>query len=178
MTRDRSTILTAYAEWTAMSAMRSKAPIKAKTDIYRLLRGSTFSRLLSPSDRRIDQQEFNEWHKQAVDHMIRDDGRLVVGWAAKLLNVYLKTYAYVGDGGRPGLRCCLHPPIDGGLWRGIRNRFGEHKEIISRTHYVNTIGAIVTYETYLSIIDGLQLAAKEMGCFLFEVEQLWEGTVV
>jgi hypothetical protein len=173
----RSKILKDYAEWTAMSAMRSKAPIKAKTDIYRSLRGSTFLPLLSPPDRRIEQQEFDEWHKQAVDDMVRD-GRLVVGWAAKLLNVYLKTYAYVGDGGRPGLRSCLHPPIDGGLWRGIRNHFGERKAIISRTHCVNTIGAIVTYETYQLIVDGLHFAAQELGCSLFEVEQLWEGTVV
>lgn len=161
-----------------MSAMRSKAPIKAKTDIYRLLRGSTFSQLLSPPGSGIDQREFDEWHKRAVDDMIKDDGRLVVGWSAKLLNVYLKTYAYVGDGGRPGLRCCLHPPIDGGLWRGIRNRFGDHNEIISETHCVNTIGAIGTYETYRRIIGGLRLAAQELGCSLFEVEQLWEGAVV
>jgi len=126
----------------------------------------------------MEQKEFDAWHKQAVEDMIKDDGRLVVGWAVKLLNVYLKTYAYVGDGGRPVLRGCLHPPIDGGLWRGIRNRFGESKEIISRTHCVNTIGAIGNYETYQIIIDGLQRAAQELGCSLFEVEQLWEGTIV
>lgn len=169
----RSVILVSYAEWTAMSAVRSKAPVRAKRDVYPLLRGSTFSRLLGPSDKRIDQREFDKWHEKTVSDMIKKDSRLVVGWAAKLLNVYLKTYAYVGDGGRPGLRRCLHPPIDGGLWRGIRKRFGDNVEIINDTHCVATIAAIDSYRTYQRIIGGLRRAGRELGCSLFEVEQLW-----
>jgi hypothetical protein len=170
----RKRILTAYAEWTAMSAMRSGAPIKSRTDIYPLLRGAIFAALLDPPDRKIEQEEFDAWHKQAVEDMIKDDGRLVVGWAAKLLNVYLKTYAYIGDGGRPGLKICLHPPIDAGLWRGLRNQFGKCNEIVSDTHCVNTIREISTYEKYQRIVKGLRLAAQRLGCSLFEVEQLWE----
>jgi hypothetical protein len=26
------------------------------------------------------------------------------GWAAKFVNIYLKTYCYIGDGGREGIR--------------------------------------------------------------------------
>ena len=45
--------------------------------------------------------------------------RLCVGWAAKLLNVYLKTAVYIGSLGPRELVAHLHPPIDGGLWSGL-----------------------------------------------------------
>lgn len=38
MTEPRATILRTYAEWTALSALRSGAPIKSRSDIYPLLR--------------------------------------------------------------------------------------------------------------------------------------------
>jgi hypothetical protein len=74
------------------------------------------------------------------------------------------------------LRECLHPPIDSGLWKGVRRRFQGRKDILALTHCVTTIGAIDTYEKYTVIIKGLRIVAQELKCRLIEVEQLWEGT--
>ena len=52
----RSTIPVAYAQWTALSAMRSRAPIKFKTDAYPVLRGSTFAQLCNPQMARARSQ--------------------------------------------------------------------------------------------------------------------------
>ncbi|MFQ5933919.1 MAG: hypothetical protein ACE5KI_04690 [Dehalococcoidia bacterium] len=99
-----------------------------------------------------------------------------MGWAAKLINVYLKTRVYIGGEGCSGLVECIHPPIDRGLWRGIEGEFGGDGEILEKTHTVSAIKQIVSYDIYQTIIDGCRLAAGKLGCRLIEVEQLWEGT--
>jgi hypothetical protein len=111
-------------------------------------------------------------------HAARTSITVQFGWAAKILNIYLKTFAYVGDGGRPNLRPVLHPPIDGGLWRGVRQRFCGCRNILDRTHCVQSIAAIDTHERHLRIIGKLRLVADQLGCVLIEVEQLWAGTEV
>lgn len=103
---------------------------------------------------------------------------MCTGWATKIINVYLKTAVYVGDLGSPNLRTLIHPPIDGGLWRGIERRFSLHKpEIIIKTHTVQSIKAITNYEIYACVISGCRLAATELDCSLLEIEQLWEGAI-
>jgi len=125
----RETILRAYAEWTALSALRSGAPIKSRAAVYPLLRGRLFAQLEDHARGRIDADEFDAWHKRACVRLMAREARLGVGWAAKLINVYLKTYAHVGGAGRPGLANCLHPPIDAGLWLGLRRRFTKRPYI-------------------------------------------------
>jgi hypothetical protein len=44
---------------------------------------------------------------------------LPIGWAVKLINVYLKTLVYLAREGRSGLIESIHPPIDNELWKGI-----------------------------------------------------------
>jgi hypothetical protein len=122
-------------------------------------------------------EEFEDWHTATLLSLGEVEPRLQgkIGWAAKIMNVYLKTCAYVGDQGRPNLRSCLHPPIDEGLWSGVANRLREYPQIIEDTHCVTRINDIDSVDIYKRIIRGLRAAAVVLGCSLFEVEQLWEG---
>ena len=104
------------------------------------------------------------------------DPRLTVGWAAKILNVYLKTRCYIGAEGRHHLSEAIHPPIDAGLWLGLRRRFADRPDILARSNCVERIKDVRKYECYTRIIDGCRAAAKELRCKLIEVEQLWVGT--
>jgi hypothetical protein len=99
----------------------------------------------------------------------------VIGWGAKLINVYLKTAGYIGGMGRPGLKESLHPPIDAGLWNGLRQRFRDRTAILDEVQCVRRIKDIGHYSTYRRIIEGCRLVAAELGCLLIEVEQLWLG---
>ncbi len=85
---------------------------------------------------------------------------------------------YLAGVGRPGLVQCIHPPIDNGLWEGIRSEYGHRPDIISKTHVVNRIKDIDTYDKYRTIISGCQLIAQDRSCHLIEVEQLWQGTEI
>src|SRR4051812_7256295 len=111
-----------------------------------------------------------------VHAMIERQPRLTVGWATKIINVYLKTRVYIGTQGRHHLSEMIHPPIDAGLWLGLARRFQDHPEILAQTHCVERIKDISDYECYRQIIDGCRAAAMVLDCKLIEVEQLWAGT--
>ena len=176
----RELIVRTYAEWTALSALRTGSPIRSRKSVYRAIRQLDFSQLVDPSLGRIECEEFERWHTGALRRLGEVEPALAqqIGWAAKIVNVYLKTYAYVGDQGRANLRGCLHPPIDAGLWKGVKRQFRGRDDILGDTHCVTTIQAITTPELYAQLIRGLRAAATELGCSLIEVEQLWEGTKV
>lgn len=173
----REQILKSYAEWTALSALRSGAPIKSRDDVYPLMAIIKFSEVLDLSKGKITSEEFEKWHKKALELAISTNSKLTnqYGWAAKIVNVYLKTYCYIGDGGREGIRECLHPPIDSGLWKGVNRRFKDNNNILIDSHVVTTIKSINSHKTYLRIMSGLRKASKELDCTLIEIEQLWEG---
>ena len=99
---------------------------------------------------------------------MRPGAELAAGWGAKLINVYLKTAAYVGALGREGLRNALHPPLDTRLRDRLVECFPEIRDV-----NFQSITAIGTYEEYRKVIDGCRAAAEVLGCSLFEVEQLW-----
>ncbi|MBI3105106.1 MAG: site-specific integrase [Candidatus Rokubacteria bacterium] len=86
-----------------------------------------------------------------------------------------KTAGYIGGMGRPGLKASLHPPIDTGLWDGLRERFRDRTAILDEVQCVRRIKEIGDYSTYRRIIKGCRLAAAELGCLLIELEQLWLG---
>ncbi len=171
----RAQIVTTYAGWTVLSALRSGAPVKSSSRVYPLLRSVDFHRLLAPSRARIMLGEFAEWHRDATRRLCARERALCVGWAAKMVNVYLKTAGYVGGLGRPGLAQLLHPPIDAGLWSGLKREFADRPELLAKTHVVTQIKAIRDYATYETIIAGCREAADDLGCLLIELEQLWEG---
>ena len=176
MTDVRSRIIAQYAEWTALSALRSGSPIKSRRDVYSALRHVDFNPLFDKSLGPISASNFNSWHEGAVIDLLAFQPRLTVGWAAKIINVYLKTRCCIGAQGRHHLREAIHPPIDAGLWLGLRRRFGDRVDILGRSNCVERIKDIVDYGCYERIIDGCRAAAKELGCYLIEVEQLWAGT--
>jgi hypothetical protein len=60
----------------------------------------------------INRSTFDARHARAVREMIEREPRLNVGWATKIINVYLKTRAYIGAQGRHHLKEMIHPPID------------------------------------------------------------------
>lgn len=176
MSECREGIVLDFAKWTALSALRSGSPLKSKVDVYPLLDSVQFRDVLRGSER-ITTAEFDAWHQAAVHALCARDPRVGVGWAAKLINVYLKTAAYVGGMGRPGLKESLHPPIDAGLWDGLGERFRDNAAILAEVHCVRRIKDICDYPTYLRIINGCRIASTELRCLLIEVEQLWLGPV-
>jgi hypothetical protein len=95
----RKAIIATYAEWTAMSALRSGAPIKSRRDIYTALRGVDFAVLFKDALGPINRATFDAWHADAVRAMIEREPRLTVGCATKIINVYLKTRVYIGGPG-------------------------------------------------------------------------------
>jgi hypothetical protein len=178
MTDLRSQIIATYAEWTALSALRSGAHIKSRRDVYGVLRTVEFDSLFDKQRGPIAASDFNRWHQEATGRMLVQEPRLCVGWATKIINVYLKTRAYIGAQGRHQLGEALHPPIDAGLWLGLERRFRKQPDILERTHCVARIRDIVDYGCYQRIIEGCRLAAAALGCKLIEVEQLWAGTEI
>ena len=154
----RCQILVEYAKWTAFSAVRL-GPIRASESVDELLGGVAFSRVLNPSLGRISRKEFNAWHQcetnalcaratapkpPPVEHArpqpatpfpprwveAHSCSKFPVGWSAKLINVYLKTAAYVGDLGR------LMPPTavfaegwaeEGNTPRGVFSSHGRRR---------------------------------------------------
>ena len=176
MSNVRKAIIATYAEWTAMSALRSGAPVKSRRDVYTALRGIDFDVLFEVALGPINRATFDAWHADAVRVMMKREPRLTVGWATKIINIYLKTRVCIGGQGRHHLKEMIHPPIDAGLWLGLARRFPDRPDILERTNCVKRIKDIVDYECYRRIIDGCRLAAKALGCELIEVEQLWAGT--
>jgi hypothetical protein len=174
LTEPRQQIILDFAKWTALSALRSGAPIKSRMDVYPLLEEVLFAQVLQPGALIVG-ADFDDWHKSQTLKLCALDSRVPIGWGAKLINVFLKTVAYIGDLGRPGLRDVLHPPIDAGLWAGLAERFPGRREILDEACCVHCIRDITDYATYRRIIAGCQAAAATLGCSLIEVEQLWQG---
>ncbi len=165
-----------FAEWTAFSATRSGCPVKSRNAVYPLIRSPKNDFVFEGKE--ISASEFNRWHEESTLAIRTAAPVLPVGWAAKLINIYLKTMVYLAGAGRPGLIQYIHPPIDNGLWAGIRSKYAHSPNIISKTHIVNRIKENDTYDKYRTIIEGCRLIAKERGCLLIEVEELWQGTMI
>ncbi len=170
----RRKIINDFSEWTAFSATRSGCPLKSRNAIYPLIRTPKYHSLFDGDE--ISASEFNNWHHQSTLGICAAESAFPVGWATKLINIYLKTMVYLAGMGRQGLVQCIHPPIDNGLWEGIRSRYGHRPDIISKTHVVNRIRDIDTYDKYRTIIEGCRLIAEARHCHLIEVEELWQGT--
>ena len=187
----RCQILVEYAKWTALSAVRTGAPIRDKKTVYCLLDGVAFGEVLSGAE------GFDAWHQRETEALccrankhLRDVARengqepteFPVGWSAKLVNVFLKTAVYAGGLGREGLRDVLHPPLDNGLRRGLRKHFHGRSDMLEKvdfgaikniTDYADSMGSSrVSPPTYQTVIEGCRVAAENLKCSLIEVEQL------
>ena len=66
MTNVRADIIATYAQWTALSALRSGAPIKSRHDVYTSLRDVDFEVLFDDSLGPINRSTFDAWHQAQV----------------------------------------------------------------------------------------------------------------
>ena len=176
----RCQILVEYAKWTALSAVKSGGLIKAKEPVYQLVDGVAFSKVFDQSLGPISCKDFNDWHecqtvalsKRAESDLPEAHRRsLPIGWSAKLINVFLKTTAYVGNLGREGLRDVLHPPLDNGLKNGLKKHFKACSACRAEVDF-GWIKDITDYDRYRRVIVGCRTAAFCLRCSLIEVEQL------
>ena len=164
-----------------MSALQSGAPNQVAARCLRRhpaggLRRPCFDDALGPIDRF---QDLGRMARRGCPRAVIDrEPRLTVGWATKIINVYLKTRVYIGGQGRHHLKEMIHPPIDAGLWLGLKRRFPESARHLDRDPLCQSDAerASLTTSCYRRIIDGCRAAAKAIDCELIEVEQLWAGT--
>ena len=100
MTTRRSTrekIINDFSEWTAFSATRSGCPAKSRGVIYPLVRIPKYQSVLSGKE--ILASEFDEWHRESTLAICGAEPAFSVGWAAKLINIYLKTTVFLPEWG-------------------------------------------------------------------------------
>jgi hypothetical protein len=148
----RKAIIKAFSEWTAFSATRSGCPIKSREEVYPLIRVPKYDEILEGGP--IRKEDFNRWHEANTLAICDKNNKLPIGWAVKLINVYLKTLVYLAREGRSGLIESIHPPIDNELWKGIQQEYPNDPEILDKTHIVSKIKEIKEYTTYKKIING------------------------
>ena len=105
----RKIILDAAA-WCAFSSTRSGCPIKSREHIYPILDQICFEDVLDEEKGAISKDQFNTWHKaeclkvsSALERTKKLEKDSMIGWAAKIINVYLKIACYLGGLGREGL---------------------------------------------------------------------------
>ena len=158
-----------FARWTVVSALRSGSPVKSRKDVHAALDVVPFNRLFDKGYGPIDKAEFSEWHTEAVSSILDFDSRLNVGWAAKMIAVYLKTACYLAGFGRDGLSRVIHPPLDNILIKNLRSQFHASPDVMSGLGRFTTIKEM-DFDDYAAIIEACELAADEYGYAIFEVE--------
>lgn len=165
----RRRIVHDFAKWTALSALRSGSPIKGREEVYDLIDNHADLAVLFVSGSRIDAAEFDSWHEGTVLAFCKAQPTLPVGWAAKIVNVYLKTRVYLAGEGREGLVGVIHPPIDTSLQAGLKKMFPH------RPWRKMTIKSIRSYrDDYMPFIEECRSLAQEERCLLIEVEWYWQ----
>lgn len=170
----REVLVTDFSRWVASCAVRSNAPIRSRSAIYDALDAVDFSPLFRDDLGRIDSAEFGTWHKSAIAEMRKAQPKLNVGWAAKILNEYLKTKCYIGGYGRDGLTDVVHPPIDNGLMDGLRRRFGCDPDLGPQLDSLERMNSLDTYDKYDALIRICGQVAEITECSLLESEQFWD----
>ena len=170
----REALVTDFARWVASCAVRSNTPVRSRSDIYSALDTVDFTPLFRDDLGRIGSAEFGAWHRAAIAQMQSVQPKLNVGWAAKILNEYLKTKCYVGGYGRDGLADAIHPPIDNGLISGLRNEFEDNPDLRTRLDVLERMNSLDTYDKYELLIRVCSRVAELSNCSLLESEQFWE----
>jgi hypothetical protein len=169
--RKRQKIVHDFAKWTALSALRSGSPLKSGERVYNLIEQHTDLMVLFGLNAAIDETEFDAWHEKTVLYFCKAEPALPVGWAAKIINIYLKTRVYLAGEGRQGLVTAIHPPIDTSLQQGLRKSFPL------RPWRKMTISGIQSYrDDYMPFIKECRSVAQEEGCLPIEVEWYWQAT--
>jgi hypothetical protein len=174
MTQDetRLTIVGRFAEWTAIAALRSGRHMKSAVKLRKRLCKVDFKTILCGDS--MASEEFDRWHQRNC-LILRDCGVRPVGWAAKLLNVHIKTLVYVGGFGRQGLIKCIHPPIDNALIGEVRKECKKRNVTVGP--YLarwTCIKDMRRYEDYKALLDELKTLALILDRrSVFELEWFW-----
>ena len=166
-----------FGKWATQSAMRGWG----QENVNSALEVVDFERLFDARLGQIGESEFTEWHSQEVRKLTGLEFRttkngkiqkLNVGWAAKMLAIYLKTTCYLADFGRDGLLAVIHPPIDNNLIRNLTKAFGRLDSVPPAHRFqIKDIDSTM----YANIISECRriAAAQNPPCTLFEVESFW-----
>ncbi len=170
----REELVTDFARWVASCAVRSNAPVRSRREVYGALDAVDFTPLFRADLGRIGPAEFGAWHESAIAEMQSAQPKLNVGWAAKIVNEYLKTKCYVGGYGRDGLVDLIHPPIDNGLVSGLKKEFGDNPDLKLHLDSLESMSLLDTYTKYLDLIQVCRRVAELSRCSLLESEQFWE----
>jgi hypothetical protein len=166
----RTKIVHDFAKWTALSALRSSSPLKSGKQVYALIENHADLAALFAPDPAIDETEFDRWHEETVSAFCEAEPGLPVGWAAKIINVYLKTRVYIAGEGREGLVMAIHPPIDTSLQQELKRSFPD------RPWRKLTITGIRSYQDdYMPFVKECRSLAQEVGCLPIEIEWYWQG---
>ena len=168
----RDAIIRDFARWIAYCAV---APVADESEIYSALDGVDFALLFDRERGLVSAAEFAEWHRDAASRITRAAPRVNAGYAAKMINEYLKTRCYVAGCGRDGLANVIHPPIDDGLIAGLRKKLSERAELRDDLASVPSMERMDGYGDYERLIRICERAARLAGCTLMESELFWDG---
>ena len=166
-----------FGKWATQSAMRGWG----QENVNFALEVVDFEQLFDARLGRISESEFTEWHSQEIRNLTglefstTKNGKiqnLNVGWAAKMLAIYLKTTCYLAGFGRDGLNTVIHPPIDNNLIRNLTKAVGRLNGVPAPNQFkIKDIDGAM----YANIISECRriAAAQNPPCTLFEVESFW-----
>ena len=155
-----------FGRWTAYSALRLPGKyVKKKERVLEGLDAICFTPIFDDDRSKIDEYEFDTWHKDAVEIMCRGvsptaDEQFHVGHAAKAIAVYLKTVCYLSGYGRRGLARVIHPPFD----QASMKVMGIDGNVFPDRH---------CYEDHEGRVSKARCVGKEKGCSPIELEELW-----
>ena len=173
---DKWKIADQFGKWTAQSAMRGWSQDSVNSAFAVVDFARLFDKGLGP----ISDREFTEWHDQEIRRLTGREFRtqndkiqkLNVGWAAKMLAIYLKTTCYLAGFGRDGLAAVIHPPIDNKLIRNLTQAFGRLNGVPPAHQFrIKAIDGAI----YAGIIRECRriAAVQNPPCTPFEVESFW-----
>ena len=115
-----------FAQWATRAAVQSQgrqknfkkdqAAVNSYTDAV------DFNRPFDRSLGSIGADEFSDWRGGQVRRLMSCHENINVGWAAKMIAIYLKVTCYLSGFGREGLDSVIHPPFDSNLMERIAER--------------------------------------------------------
>ena len=167
----RGEIVRDFARWVAYCSVSGVA---GEGEVYAALDRVDFSPLFDIERGVVSAAEFAAWHRAATEVASRSASSLNAGYAAKMINEYLKTRCYVGGFGRDGLADAIHPPIDDGLIAGLRKRLSARAELLDDLASVPSMERMDGYGEYEILIRVCERAARITGSSLLETELFWE----
>ena len=167
MDSTRRHIILRSAEWHAVAAIRSSSPLKDRGAIKQcvaLIKTEELGEIESMTGIR-QQEAYDLWHAKTVEGIVAKAPELSFGWAAKLVNVYIKTLAYISDDFWPKLRGAIHPAIDGML-QDMLEKEGLQKTKVGLKD--------MDREAYRRLIAEYRNVAAAQNIALVEVDKYWE----